>query len=214
MSIQFSPAIAAKAQALGKNGVLSIQNIDLQELGERSSPVALLDHFRVRGRPFAPHPHAGFSAVSCVLEDSQAGLRSRDSLGNDIVTGPGGIVWTQAGKGVIHEELPAETDRELHGVQIFVNLSSKNKLAAPQVFRLARSEVPEWRSPAGDRVRVLVGSFEGVSSPLVPAEPFNLLDVELRREISFSLQNGFVTLSVACRSVTSAVTIDDDRDQL
>src|SRR5271157_3106143 len=25
---------------------------------------------------------------------------------------------------------------------------------------------------------------------------------------------GFVTLSVACRSVTSAVTIDDDRDQL
>src|SRR5271157_4032012 len=28
------------------------------------------------------------------------------------------------------------------------------------------------------------------------------------------MEEGFVTLSVACRSVTSAVTIDDDRDQL
>jgi hypothetical protein len=37
-------------------------------------------------------------------------------------------------------------------------------------------------------VRVVLGSFEGVSSPLVPAEPFTLLDVKLRREISFDLQ--------------------------
>jgi hypothetical protein len=33
------------------------------------------------------------------LEDSEGKLRSRDSLGNDLVTGPGGIVWTQAGSG-------------------------------------------------------------------------------------------------------------------
>lgn len=48
--------------------------------------------------------------------------------------------------------------------------------------------MPEWRSDAGDRVRVVVGSFEGVSSPLAPAEPFTLLDVWLRREIPFVLQ--------------------------
>ena len=57
------------------------------------------DEFRVTGRPFPPHPHAGFSAVTYVLEDSEGKLRSRDSLGNDLVTGPGGIVWTQAGSG-------------------------------------------------------------------------------------------------------------------
>jgi len=187
MTIQFSPVIAA--QDRGNRGSFSVKSIDLDRLGERASPIAVLDDFRVRGQPFAPHPHAGFSAVTYVLEDSEGGLRSRDSLGNDIVVGPGGIVWTQAGSGVIHEELPAEFGRELHGLQIFVNLSSKNKLAAPQMLRLAKREVPEWRSDAGDRVRVVVGSFEGVSSPLVPAEPFTLLDVELRREISFSLQN-------------------------
>lgn len=141
------------------------------------------------GRPFEPHPHADFSAVSYVFKDSQGSLRTRDSLGNDFITGPGGIVWAQAGSGVIHEEFPAETGREMHGLQIFVNLSSKKKLASPQVFWLAKSEVPEWRNTVGDRVRVVVGSFEGVSSPLVPAEPFNLLDVELRSEISFGLHN-------------------------
>ena len=44
------------------------------------------------------------------------------------------------------------------------------------------SRVPEWRSGAGDRIRIVVGSYEGLASPLVPAEPFNLLDVALRRE--------------------------------
>jgi redox-sensitive bicupin YhaK (pirin superfamily) len=117
-------------------------------------------------------------------------LRSRDSLGNDAVIGPGGIVWTQAGSGLIHEETPADTARELHAIQIFVNLSSKNKLKAPQMLRLESGDVPEWRSEAGDRVRVVVGSFGGVSSPLVPVEPFHLLDVNLHSDISFDLEDG------------------------
>jgi Pirin len=134
-----------------------------------------------------PHPQAGFCALTYVLEDSQGAVRSRDSLGNDVIMGPGGIVWTQAGSGVIHHEFPADNDRELHGIQIFVNLSAKDKLAAPRVLRLAGNEVPEWRSDVGDRVRIVVGSFDGAWSPLIPVEPFTLLDVDLRRELSFSL---------------------------
>ena len=187
MSIQISPVIATRGQ--GNDRGFSAKSLDLRELGDWTSPVAVLDDFRVKGRPFGPHPHAGFSAVTYVLEDSEGALRNRDSLGNDIVMGPGGIVWTQAGSGVIHEETTAETNRALHGLQIFVNLSAKNKLVMPQVFQLAPSEVPEWCSDAGDRVRVVVGSFESLSSPLVPAEPFNLLDVEMRQGISFDLEN-------------------------
>ncbi|MGP0071705.1 MAG: pirin family protein [Bryobacteraceae bacterium] len=104
-----------------------------------------------------------------------------------MVTAPGGIVWTQTGSGLIHEEVPADLDRELHGLQIFVNLSSQNKIAPPKTFRLQNNDVPEWRNAAGNRVRVVVGSFEGTLSPLVPGEPFTLLDVELRREISYNL---------------------------
>ncbi len=140
----------------------------------------------VSGRP---RKGAWGSALTYGFEDSQGSARSRDSLGNDVVVRPGGIVWFQAGSGAIHHEVPAETGRELHGAQIFVKLSAKNKLIAPRTFWLDRNEVPEWHNDAGDRVRVVVGSSEGVSSPLVPAEPLDLLDVELRREISLGLQN-------------------------
>lgn len=182
--IQFSDVIREHAQG---DGAFSVRSIDLQRLGRHASPVVVLDNFRVRGRPFPPHPHAGFSAVTYVFEDSEGDLRSRDSLGNDYITAPGGIVWTQAGSGVIHEEVPARSERELHGLQIFVNLSSKNKLSAPRVFRLTKEQVPEWREN-GDRVRVVVGSFKDVSSPLVPAEAFTLLDVQLKSEVSFNLR--------------------------
>ncbi len=186
MTIQFSPVLSSRPQ--GHGGPFSVRSIDLSELGPRASPVLVFDDFRVSRSPFGPHPHAGFSAVSYVLQDSRGGLRSRDSLGNDVVVGPGGIVWTQAGSGVLHDEVPAEAGRELHGLQIFVNLSAKNKLAPARVLSLAGDEVPVWQSETGDRVRVVVGSFEGVASPLVPLERFTLLDVTLRRAVTFDLE--------------------------
>jgi len=192
MSIQYSAIIASQVRANGAE--FSVRSIDVHALGEQTSPVVVLDHFRVRGQPFAPHPHAGFSAVTYVLRDSETGLRSRDSLGNDVVVGPGGVVWTQAGSGVIHEEVPAEPGRELHGVQIFVNTSAKHKFAAPQVLELSRRHVPTWSNDTGDRLSVVVGGFCGTVSPLVPIEPFTFLDVELRREISVELQPDHYTL--------------------
>jgi len=184
MTIRFSPIVPARTRNHGRT--FSLKAVDLQDLAEAASAVTVLDDFRVRGQPFAPHPHAGFSAVTYVFEDSEGSLRSRDSLGNDVVVGPGGLVWTQAGSGVVHHEVPAD-DRELHGLQLFVNLSAKNKLIEPRMLRLQGEDVPEWRDDAGDRVRIVVGSFEDHLSPLVPAEPFTLLDVQLRRGISFDL---------------------------
>lgn len=164
------------------NADFSVNRIDLHEgdAGDaQASPVIMLDEFRVRGRPFQPHPHAGFSAVTYVFEDSPAGLRSGDSLGNDIRVGPGGIVWTQAGRGVMHHEVPTHRSRHLHGVQVFVNLSARNKLIEPQTFWLDGPGVPEWTSGQGDRVRVVVGRFGALVSPLTPAEDFTFLDLDM-----------------------------------
>jgi len=180
MSLQFTSVITARSSS---HGSFSVKSVEIDRLGERASPVVLLDDFRLTGAPFGPHPHAGFSTITYVFEDSQGTLRSRDTLGNDIVMRAGGIVWSQTGSGMMHQELTAD-DLELHGVQVFVNLSAANKFVHPEVFALRSSRVPEWRSDAGDRVRVVVGSFEALSSPLVPAEPFQLLDIALRREIS------------------------------
>lgn len=192
MSIQLSPVAASRVGRCQRG--LSVKSIELSPFPEQGSPLVGLDEFRSSGAPSGPNPRAGFSAVTYVLEDSSGALRSRDSLGNDIVMGPGGIVWNQAGSGLIHEERPAERQRELHGLHVFINLSSRNKLVAPRVFFLARSQMQEWHGRGGDRVRVVVGSFRGVSSPLVPAEPFHWLDVELRQQIKFDLPEGHCAL--------------------
>ena len=185
MLIHFSPVIQAQPRRIP--GFNDLKFIDLRALGVHASPLAVLDDFRVQELPFSAHPHAGFAAVTYVFEDSPGGVRSRTSTGADLIVGPGGIVWTNAGRGVIHEEVPSKRGTELHGLQLFVNLTSQHKLSAPRVNSLDRKDVPEWRNNANDRVRVVVGRFDGVASPLIPDEPFTMLDVELRNQIPYTL---------------------------
>src|ERR1700750_2703623 len=102
MPIQLSPVIAAKPRSL--IGFSSFLHVSLETPGVSESPVVVLNDFRVGSLPFCPHPHAGFGAVTYVPEDSPGDLRSRASSGIDLVVGPGGIVWTHAGSGVVHDE--------------------------------------------------------------------------------------------------------------
>lgn len=192
MAVRFSHPLWAVQR--GNREVFSVNSLDLHEHGLVSSPLVLIDEFRVQGRPFAPHPHAGFSAVTYILEDSPSRLRSRDSLGGDHVVGPGGLVWTQAGRGVMHEELPADPGGQLHGIQFFVNTSRVNKGLAPEVFALTPDRAPVWLGPGNDRVRVMVGGFGDLKSPLVPADPFTLLDITLETRIDLTLEQGEIGL--------------------
>lgn len=208
MSVQFSSVLAARERGAGS---FSVKAVDLSAIGDLGSPVLVLDDFRVQGNPFAPHPHAGFSAVTYVFEDSPGRLRSRDSLGHDVEVGPGGVVWTQAGRGVLHHEVPADVRHELHGLQLFVNLSARNKLLAPRMLSLAGRDVPVWTGNEGDRVRVVAGSYAGVTSPLVPPEPFDFLDVALRRRIAFDLPPGNCAIVYVTAGAIRIRAGDDER---
>lgn len=203
MTNAFSKTVTAKSRQLP--GFRNLQTIDMDDLGVFGAPVAVLDDFRVEGLPFSPHPHAGFAAVTYVFEDSVGSVRSRSSLGTDVVVGPGGIVWTHAGRGAVHEETPARPGTELHGLQLFVNLSARNKLSPPQVAQFESHEIPTWTNEYGDRARVVVGSYAGIDSPLVPIEPFTLLDVSLRRTVEVSLPNGYNAV-IYVRSGSASVT--------
>lgn len=85
----------ATADAAAQSAHFSARRLDLQALTGFINPVMGFDHFRMSGPTFAPHPHAGFSAVSYVFEDSSGALRNRDSLGNDLSIEPGAMVWTR-----------------------------------------------------------------------------------------------------------------------
>jgi len=185
MASRISRIVPARRHSSG--GIFALNTIDLDRLEGLAAPLALLDDFLVSGAPFGPHPHAGFSAITYVLEDSPVGLRSRDSLGNDLIVRPGGIVWLQAGRGAQHQEIPAIPGLPLHGAQIYVNLSARNKLVAPRTFYLQPEDVPVWTNNSGDRVRILVGSFDNVASPLRPEEPYRILDIHLASGIDIPL---------------------------
>jgi redox-sensitive bicupin YhaK (pirin superfamily) len=204
MAIEISAVIEAKPRQIP--AFTALHFIDLAALGIYGSPLAVVDDFRVREMPFSAHPHAGFAAVTYVFEDSPGGLRSRTSTGTDVVVGPGGFVWTNAGRGVIHEEVPATRGLELHGLQLFVNLTSENKLSAPWVLALEGHDVPGWEGGAEGNIRVVVGRFDGVSSPFVPDEPFTLLDVELGGRIHYKVETAHNAVIYALKGRISVRT--------
>lgn len=157
--------------------------------GRSLDPFLNVDDFRMSLPTFPPHPHAGFSAVTYLFEDSAGAFINRDSLGDRSRIAPGGLHWTQAGSGMLHEEIPEKPGIESHGLQMFVNLRSDHKLAAPRAFRVEAADVPV-AAAEGSRVRVLAGSYGGATSPLAGlATPVLLLDVLL-------IDDGRVTLPI------------------
>lgn len=156
----------------------SAANVGTSQLGPDMDPVLTIDHFRMRAPVFAPHPHAGFCAVTYLFGDSEGELVNRDSLGHRLLARPGAIVWTVAGRGVLHDERPRERGRLVHGLQVFVNLPAAEKLQAPRVLFADGPDVPVLER-TGVRVRVLAGATAGVGAAIdAPGGP-TFLDLSL-----------------------------------
>ena len=142
------------------------------------NPFINVEHAWMSAPTFAPHPHAGFSAVSYVFPDSETGIANRDSLGNENVIEPGGVHWTVAGRGIVHEEVPAVTGKTVHALQIFVGLPSGLRAAAAYVLGTTPHDIPSVVLP-GVRVRVVAGEVDGGRSPGEPPTAVDILDISL-----------------------------------
>lgn len=144
-------------------------------------PFLAITDFHMSQPTFAPHPHAGFSAVTYMFRDSAGSFRNRDSLGDVSLIGPGDLHWTQAASGMLHEEIPVEPGLDCHGLQLFVNLRASDKHAAPRAFHVSAEEVPMVEPTTGVAVRVVVGAAFDVASPLTGLlTSVTLLDIELQ----------------------------------
>ncbi len=124
-----------------------------------------VDHFHMSMPTFPPHPHAGFSAVTFMLPWSPGGFINRDSLGDRSPILPGALHWTLAGAGMMHEEIPENPGENCEGLQIFVKLPEQDELCTPQAHHLSPTELPLLNLPQAE-IRVLVGTIDGVSSPM------------------------------------------------
>lgn len=159
-------------------------------------PVLGIDHAWMAGPTFPAHSHVGFSAVSYVFADAETGLLNEDSIGTRNLIRPGGLHWTAAGSGIVHEEVPAEPGKASRLLQIFVNLPPAKQSAPPFALSLEPEDVPVAEL-AGVRVRVPVGSFGDLNSPMAPPTKLTLIDASFDAGATLSIpvaagENAFV----------------------
>lgn len=74
---------------------------------------------------FPSHPHRGFETVTYMLEGH---MEHRDHMGNVGDLGPGDVQWMTAGGGIVHSEMPKQTEGRMRGFQIWLNLPAKSKM--------------------------------------------------------------------------------------
>lgn len=172
-------------------------------------PFLMIDCFTMAEPHFPPHPHAGFSAVTYLLRHSPGKVLNRDSRGDHTVIEPGGLHWTEAASGMMHEETPFIRGTACEGLQVFVNLPARDKHAPPAVYHAGPQEMPAIAGP-GSRTRVLVGRYEGKSSPVLPRTPCTWLDVEIDAgaSVSVSVPAGWNRFGLLVRGQLQGSPID------
>lgn len=126
---------------------------------------------------FPPHPHRGFQTVTYMLAGK---MRHKDSVGNEGVIDAGGIQWMNAGRGIIHEEMPEQEEGLLQGFQLWVNLPAKEKMSAPNYQDIQPDSVPTVQIQDAS-VKVLAGEVDGVKGPVkTTAVAPTFLDIDLK----------------------------------
>jgi redox-sensitive bicupin YhaK (pirin superfamily) len=171
--------VAGRATSDGAG--VKLTRVLTQDLQHRLDPFLMLDAFGSDSADdyiagFPDHPHRGFETVTYMLAGR---MRHRDSAGNEGLLQSGGVQWMTAGRGVIHSELPEQSEGLMEGFQLWLNLPAKDKMRAPWYRDLQSAEVPEWRS-GGVTVRVIAGTSQGVSGAVQREDTQALyLDVHL-----------------------------------
>lgn len=160
-------------------------------------PFLMLDEFRtdqagdyIAG--FPDHPHRGFETVTYMIHGR---MRHQDSVGNSGLLSDGAVQWMTAGRGIIHSEMPEQTDGLLWGYQLWVNLPSALKMSPPQYQDIAAHDITEVESD-GLKVRVLAGNYDGHKATAETLTPIEYFDVALARGTDFvhSVPDGHTAL--------------------
>jgi len=145
------------------------------DLGEVMKPFVFLDLAVFDGSTeptpmeYLWHPHSGIATVTVALDGA---VRIADTTGADLVLPAGGVEWMRAGNGVWHtgQAQPGL----MRAFQLWVALPPELE-NAPNASRYVMPEEIPSVGPA----RVILGSYQGVQSP-IDAPPMTYLQVDLK----------------------------------
>lgn len=160
-------------------GTPALKNLD---------PFLMLDHFGSNDPDeyiagFPEHPHRGFVTLTYMLDGH---MEHRDSMGNQGDLRAGGAQWMKAASGVIHSEMPRQTQGLMRGFQLWINLPAAEKMSDPAYQEFAPEAIPEVLGD-GTRVRVLAGQYAGQRGVIVdPHTELLYLDIRLQANQTFT----------------------------
>lgn len=142
---------------------------------------------------FPPHPHRGFETVTYMLEGQ---MRHKDSSGNEGVIRSGDVQWMTAGSGIIHSEMPEQSEGRLWGFQLWTNLPSNQKMRSPRYQEITAANIPELSDSSGT-LRLIAGELQGVQGPVrdIATAPL-LVDARLQAnaERSIAISRGHTAI--------------------
>jgi len=128
-----------------------------------------------KGTPW--HPHRGFETVTYMIDGV---FEHQDSNGGGGVITNGDTQWMTAGAGILHIEKPPEwlvvSGGLFHGLQLWVNLPSRDKMVAPRYQDIRGASVSLLSSPDGGAlVRLIAGDLGEQRGPGATYTPISIL---------------------------------------
>jgi quercetin 2,3-dioxygenase len=125
------------------------------------------------------HPHRGFETVTYMIDGT---FQHQDSAGGGGIITNGDTQWMTAGAGILHIERPPEalvtSGGLFHGIQLWVNLPSKDKWVPPRYQDIGAGQVALLASPDGGAlVRVIAGEVGGHAGPGITHTPMAMAHV-------------------------------------
>ena len=153
-------------------------------------PVLMLDSFDSTNPDdytagFPMHPHRGIETISYV---SRGKMVHRDSLGNEDGISDGEVQWMNFGSGIMHEEMVPAAERLL-GVQLWLNLPSKDKMSKPSYNSIKNDEIDEIEIDGG-KIRLLAGNYGEYQGYKGDYLPMDYYDIHLNANSEITLTMG------------------------
>jgi quercetin 2,3-dioxygenase len=180
--LQVIPSIPASDGA----GVKLRRSLGASQLA-RHDPFLMLDEFYSDNPDdylagFPSHPHRGFETVTYMLDGH---MQHKDSGGNTGDLGPGDVQWMTAARGLVHSEMPQQTEGRMRGFQLWLNLPAKEKMQPPAYRDIAAAEIPSVAIGQGT-VKVIAGKLGATQGAVHggSTDPY-YWDVHLEPDASF-----------------------------
>jgi redox-sensitive bicupin YhaK (pirin superfamily) len=135
--------------------------------GLRHDPFLMLDEFfsddpddYLAG--FPAHPHRGFETVTYMLDGR---MQHKDNHGNTGDLGPGDVQWMSAASGIIHSEMPQQSEGRMRGFQLWLNLPGREKMRPAAYRDIPAKDIPVVPLENGE-VKLIAGKLKDKTAPI------------------------------------------------